>query len=81
MSKRDVENVSLLEKCLSWCSNNSIMDSVPCFEEEEIISFSNFPETFEWIYNMSVVLKLVNLYFVRKKKRAKESVFYIKRRM
>ena len=46
MSKRFVENTSVLEKCVSWCTNNAITDSVPNFEEEEILLLSNFPETF-----------------------------------
>ena len=45
-SRRFVGNISVLEKCVSWCSNNATMDSVPCFEEEEIFLLSQFTETF-----------------------------------
>jgi hypothetical protein len=45
-SKRFVNHIPVLERCVNWCSNNATMDSIPIFEEEDTSCLSLFPETF-----------------------------------
>ena len=46
MSKRFVDKVSVLEKCISWCRDNASIESVPCYDMIEILLLTSFPETF-----------------------------------
>jgi len=46
VSKRYVENVSVLEKCAKWTSANSSLVSYPYYDMEEIELLQNFPESF-----------------------------------
>ena len=46
ISKRFVENSSILEKCVKWTSAQPSGDSIPHFEMEEIELLQFFPESF-----------------------------------
>ena len=46
VSKRYVENISILEKCVKWTSANSPIVSTPHYEMEEIELLQNFPDSF-----------------------------------
>ena len=45
-SKRFVEHVSILEKCLQWTASNHYQSSVINFEMSEILTLELFPKTF-----------------------------------
>ena len=46
VSKRFVENVSVLEKCVRWIVANSSRASIPQYAMEEIVLLQHFPESF-----------------------------------
>lgn len=45
-SKRFVNHISILQKSLQWCSNNSTNESVPFLTPEEVLTLADFPESF-----------------------------------
>ena len=43
---RLINRVSVLAKCLEWCSQNSSDDSIPMISNVELELLARFPETF-----------------------------------
>ena len=67
-SKRFVEHVSILEKCLQWTASNHYQSSVINFEMSEILTLELFPKTFlvdmssPWFHIVSIWLNILSIH-------------------
>ncbi len=45
-NRRLINRESVLGRCLHWCVQNQVEDSIPAISQEEIEAFTHYPETF-----------------------------------